>query len=174
MIGKILIGIAIMFAALAVFISTRPDDFRVSRSASMAASAQEVFTQVNNLHNWNAWSPWVKMDPEMKQAYEGPAEGAGARNVWAGGKSGEGSMEITESRPNELVRIKLDFVKPFKAANDVEFTFKPEGDKTVVTWTMSGKNNFVAKAIGLFMNCEKMCGDQFNEGLSNMKTVVEA
>ena len=83
-------------------------------------------------------------------------------------------MTIVESRPNELVRIKLDFVQPFAGTNDVVFKIEPQGDQTTVTWSMAGKNNFMTKAIGLFMDCEKMVGDQYDKGLANMKAIVEA
>src|SRR5581483_9404043 len=78
-----------------------------------------------------------------------------------GKKVGQGRMTQTENRPNELIRFRLDFEKPFKGTNIAEFTFKPEGSQTVVTWSMSGKYNFVMKAMGLILNCDKMCGDQF-------------
>ena len=77
-----------------------------------------------------------------------------------------------ECRPNDLIRIKLDFVRPLAGSSDVEFTFQPEGDQTAVTWCIAGKNNFLAKAVGLFMDCEKMTGDQFEKGLANMKSIV--
>ena len=83
-------------------------------------------------------------------------------------------MTITESRPGELVRFKLEFLKPFKATNTVEFLFKAERNQTHVSWTMSGNQNFVMKAVGMFMNCDKMIGCQFETGLSQMKSVVEA
>lgn len=93
---------------------------------------------------------------------------------WAGNKDvGEGSMTIVESPPSDLILIKLDFIKPFEGTNDVQFTFKPEGEQTAVTWSMAGNNNFVAKAIGLFMDCEKMVGEQFDKGLANMESIVE-
>ena len=68
----------------------------------------------------------------------------------------------------------MDFIRPFAGTNDTLFTLKPEGDKTNVTWTMSGRNNFLTKAIGFFMNCDKMVGDQFEQGLPNMKSIVES
>ena len=82
-------------------------------------------------------------------------------------------MTITESKPNDLVKMKLEFIKPFQAVNTTEFTFKPEGDKTVVTWSMSGKNNFMFKAVGLFMNTDKMIGGDFEKGLASMKSIAE-
>ena len=111
----------------------------------------------------------------MKQVYEGAPAGSGAIYTWIGNKEvGEGRMTITESRPSDLVRIKLEFMKPFQATNSAEFTFKPEGNLTAVTWSMSGENNFMAKAIHLFMNMDKMIGGQFEKGLTQMKSVAEA
>jgi hypothetical protein len=110
----------------------------------------------------------------MKQAYEGAAAGTGAVYTWVGNKEvGEGRMTITESRPNDLIRIKLEFFKPFAATNTAEFTFKPEGNQTAVTWSMTGDNNFIAKAVHLFMNMDKMIGGQFEKGLASMKSLVE-
>src|ERR671919_223025 len=119
--------------------------------------------------------PVGKIDAAMKQTYEGAPAGSGAIYTWGGNKEvGEGRMAITESRPSELIRIKLEFLKPFAATNTAEFTFKPEGSQTIVTWSMSGKNNFMAKAIHLIMNMDKMIGGQFEKGLASMKSVVEA
>ena len=145
------------------------------RSATISAPAPAVFAQVNDFHNWEAWSPWAKLDPAAKATFEGPSTGTGAIFKWAGNKEvGEGSMTITESRPSDLIRIKLEFLRPFEATNSAEFTFKPEGNRTGVTWSMEGKNNFIAKAVCLFMNMDKMVGGQFEQGLAQMKAVVEA
>ena len=38
---------------------------------------------------------------------------------------------------------------------------------------MSGKNNFMGKAFGLFVNCDKMVGGDFEKGLATMKSVTE-
>ena len=170
----LLIIVAIV-AVLAVVIASQPSAFRITRSATMAAPPEAVFPQVNDLHKWEAWSPWAKMDPDCKMTFEGPATGTGASYAWSGNnKVGQGHMLITTSKPSELVLIKLDFIKPFKATNVTEFTFKPEGGRTVVTWTMSGTNNFMAKAFVLVMNCDRMVGGQFEKGLADMKALVEA
>jgi hypothetical protein len=111
----------------------------------------------------------------MKLTYDGPAEGAGASYTWSGNnKVGEGRTTITESRPNDLVRLKLEFVRPFTATNDVEFTFRSEGDQTSVTWDMTGRNNFMSKAFCLFVNMDRMVGGDFEKGLAQLKAVVEA
>ena len=175
MLKFILIGLAVIIVVLAVVVAMQPDDFRVTRSATVSAPAAVVFAQVNDLHKWEAWNPWQKKDPAMKLTFAGPPAGPGASYSWAGNNEvGEGRLTITESRPGELVRLKLEFMKPFAATNTADFTFKPEGDKTAVTWSMEGKNNYLAKALHLVMNMDKMVGGEFEKGLADMKVAAEA
>jgi len=171
----VLIAAAIILLFLVVFIAGRPDEFKVVRTASVPAPPASVFAKVNNLRAWEAWSPWAKLDPNAKSTYEGPAEGAGAIMRWSGNnKVGEGSMTIVDSRPNDLVRFKLEFLRPFQATNTAEFTFQPEGSQTIVSWTMLGRNNFGSKVFGLVMDCEKMVGKDFDKGLATLKAVAES
>lgn len=175
MIVKTLVVIAALVVVLAAIVAMQPAEFRIARTATIAAPAPAVFAQVNDFRNWDAWSPWAKLDPAMKKAYTGAPAGTGAIYTWNGNNEvGEGRTTITESRPNDLVRIKLEFVRPFAATNDVEFTFKPEGERTAVTWSMTGRNNFMAKAVGLVMNMDRMVGGQFDQGLAQLKSVAEA
>lgn len=172
---KIILFIAILLAILAVIISRQPDDFRYTRTATMAAKPAEVYAQVIDLQKWEAWSPWAKLDPTAKNTFEGAESGVGQIFRWDGNKNiGAGSLEIVESKPNEFIKINMEFLKPFKATNTAEFTFMPEGSNTQVSWTMYGKANFFSKAIGLVVDCEKMIGEQFDAGLSNIKAIVEA
>ena len=174
MFKKILLVLAVIILVFVAVVWTRPDEFRVERSITISAQPEAVFPHVNNLHNWKAWSPWAKLDPNAKETFQGPAEGKDAHFAWAGNHEvGEGSMTVTESRPNESIRFRLDFVKPFRGTNTAEFMFRSEGEKTLVIWSMFGKSNFIAKAVGLFMNCDKMVGGQFEKGLADLKTVTE-
>ena len=175
MLIKIVIGVVVVIGVFAVIVAMRPSDFRVERSAVVAAPAPVVFAQVNDLHNWDAWSPFAKLDPAAKQTFEGPRAGTGAALAWAGNRqAGEGRMTITESRPYELIRFRLDFVKPFAVTNTAEFTFTPQGNQTAVTWSMSGRQNFMAKAFCMFMSMDKMVGGEFEKGLAQMKSVAES
>jgi len=175
MIIPILIGLAVIVAAFAIIVAMRPADFRVTRAITISAPPAAAFAQVNDFHRWEAWSPWAKMDPACKNTFDGSPAGEGAIFAWDGNnKVGAGRMTLTESRPDDLIRISLQFLKPFQATNTAEFSFKPEGGRTVVTWSMSGKNNFMSKAVSLFMDCDKMVGGQFEKGLAAMKSVVEA
>ena len=174
MLEIILVIFTVIIIAFVVIVAMQSSEFRVARSATMSAPAPAVFTQVNDFHKWEAWNPWGKIDPAMKQTYEGAPAGIGAIYSWVGNnKVGEGRMTLTESRPSDLIRIKMEFYKPFAATNTAEFTFKPAGNQTAVTWSMTGNKNFMAKAIHLFMNMDKMIGSQFDKGLASMKSVVE-
>jgi uncharacterized protein YndB with AHSA1/START domain len=175
MLKKILIALAVIVVVFAVIVALQPSEFRVARTATISVPPPAVFAQVNDFHKWEAWNPWGKIDPAMKQTYEGTPDGTGAVYTWSGNNEvGEGRMTITESRPSDLIRIKLEFLKPFAGTSIAEFTFKPEGTQTMVTWSMAGKNNFMAKAFGLFMNMDKMIGGQFDKGLAQMKSVAES
>jgi Polyketide cyclase / dehydrase and lipid transport len=175
MLVKTLIALAGVVVAVVVVVASRPAGFHVARTARIAAKPPAVFAQVNDFHKWDAWNPWAKLDPAMKQSYEGAPAGVGAVYTWAGNSQvGEGRMTLTESRPSDLIRIKMEFLKPFASTSTAEFTFRPEGDHTVVTWSMEGRNNFMAKAIHLVMNMDKMIGGQFEKGLAQMKAVAEA
>jgi carbon monoxide dehydrogenase subunit G len=175
MLKKILIALAVIVIVFVVVVALQPSEFRVARTATISAPPPAVFAQVNDFHKWEAWSPWAKLDPAMKQTYAGAPAGTGAIYTWAGNDQvGEGRMTLTESRPSDLIRIKLEFLKPFASTAATEFTFKPEGNQTMVTWSMAGKNNFMAKAFGLFMNMDKTVGGDFEKGLANLKSVSEA
>ena len=175
MLIKTLIALAGIAIVVVVVVASRPAQFRVARTARIAAKPPAVFAQVNDFHQWDAWNPWAKLDPAMKQSYAGAPAGVGAVYTWAGNSQvGEGRMTVTESRPSELIRIKMEFLKPFASTSTAEFTFRPEGDHTVVTWSMDGRNNFMAKAIHLVMNMDRMIGGQFEKGLAQMKAVAEA
>jgi Polyketide cyclase / dehydrase and lipid transport len=173
MLKKILLILLAVIAVFLVVVALQPTDFRITRKAVIAAPPAAVFAQINDFHKWDAWSPWAKLDPNAKNSFEGPESGVGSKFSWSGNNEvGEGSMKITASKPGESVLMDLVFTKPFAATNVTEFTMKPEGGGTEVTWSMSGKNNFMGKAVGLFMNCDKMVGTQFEQGFANLKGVV--
>src|SRR6266480_434577 len=155
MFSKILIALGVIVVAFVILVSQQPSEFRITRSLAMSAPASAVFAQVNDLHKWKSWSPWAKMDPNATETHEGPVAGTGAKMSWAGNmKVGAGSMTIIESRRSDLIRFKLQFLKPMAATNTAEFTFQPQGNQTLVAWSMAGHNNFLGKTMGLIMNCE--------------------
>jgi hypothetical protein len=172
---NILIGLAALVALFLIVIALQPAAYQVARSTHIAAPPSAVFGHVNDLHKFQDWSPWAGMDPNCKYTFEGPTAGTGAAFSWTGNAAvGAGKMTITDSRPSDLIRVHLDFYKPFAGAGETEYSFKPEADKTMVTWTMSGKKNFITKGIGLFVSMDKMLGPQFEKGLERLKSIAES
>ena len=175
MLKKILLGLVAVIALFLAYAATRPADFRVERSATLAASPAALFAQVNDHHKFNDWNPFLKVDPNVKNTYSGPTSGVGATCSWDGNRDiGAGSATIIESKPGELVRMRMDWKRPMEGTSTVDFTFRPVGEKTVVTWAMYGKNNFVGKVVSIFMDCDKMCGPPFEQGLAELGKVAAA
>lgn len=169
--------VLIAVAAVAIFAiaSTRPATFHVERTVSTAAAPATVYAVINDLHRFPEWSPWQKLDPDMKITHEGPPSGVGATYTWVGNKEvGEGRMTITESTPTSSVVEKLEFIKPWASKCDVHFTIEPEGTGSKVTWAMDGTNDMMAKVMSVFMNMDAMVGKDFEEGLGKLKAVTEA
>ncbi|MDX8500465.1 SRPBCC family protein [Mesorhizobium sp. VK4C] len=174
MLAAILIILVVIIAAVLIYAATRPNDFVVSRSASIRAPAEAIFPLINDFKHWPSWSPFEKLDSDMKRTLSGAESGKGAAYAWEGnGKAGAGRMEITNAVPSSLVSLKLDFERPFRANNTVDFTLMPSGDGTTVTWAMRGGRPFIAKLMGLFMNFDALIGKDFEAGLDNLKRATE-
>jgi uncharacterized protein YndB with AHSA1/START domain len=161
-------------AIVAGLIAIQPSTYPVTRTASIAAPPAVLFAAVNDFHNWPEWSPWQKIDPAMRRAYEGPGAGVGSVFKWSGNdKAGAGEMAIAESVPDQKIAIQLAFTKPYVPASVIDFRFRPEGAGTNVTWPMTGENNFALKAISLFYGMDKLVGPDFERGLAQRKTLAE-
>lgn len=174
MLTALLIALAVLLAGFLAVVASRPSDFRVARTILIDAPPAAAFAQIEDLRRWPAWSPFEKLDPAMQRRYEGASEGVGAIYDWTGNRqAGEGRATIVDRRDGERLRIRLDFRKPFRASNLAEFAFEPVGAQTRVTWAMSGRNNFLFKAFGVFMSMDKMVGGMFEQGLQELKSVAE-
>ncbi len=172
--GIIAIVLLIAVAAIAAYATTKPDSFRVERSRDIKAPPDRIYALINDLRGWRAWSPYEKRDPDMQRSFGGAESGKGAVYEWDGNKNvGKGRMEIIETTPPSKIVIKLDFIKPFEGHNTAVFTMAPQGDMTRVTWGMYGPAPFISKVMQVFMNFDNMIGKDFEEGLSNLKTVAE-
>lgn len=161
-------------AALLVYAATMPDTFRVERSVSVKASPERVFALINDMRAFNTWNPYVKKDPAIKGVYTGPAAGTGAGYGWQSSEVGVGSMEVTEATAPSRVAMKLDFLEPFEAHNQAEFTVRPAAGETHVTWAMFGPVPYTSKVMHVLFNIDKMVGGDFERGLHDLKRLAEA
>jgi uncharacterized protein YndB with AHSA1/START domain len=176
MIKKILLGVVVLLLVLVAVIYTRPAEFEITRSKTLTAPPDVVYAELVDFHRWPRWSPWEKRDPAMTREYSGRPAGRGAVYSWKGNSDvGEGRMTITDTRPAEQIVIQLDFLEPMTASNITEFKLAPSGQGgTNVTWTMTGNHNFLGKGMSLFMNMDRMVGNDFEAGLAKLDSVTAA
>ncbi|MBR1218077.1 SRPBCC family protein [Bradyrhizobium sp. U87765 SZCCT0131] len=171
--ATIAVAIAILLALFLIYAASRPNTFAISRSTSIAAPAARIQSMIDDFRQWPRWSPYETKDPDMKRTYSGAASGRGAVYAWEGDKNvGSGRMEILDTSP-EKVAIKLDFISPFEAHNVAEFSFAPRGESTTVTWAMHGPVPYIGKIMHLFINMDRMVGDDFEAGLAKLKVACE-
>ena len=170
----LLIGIVILVAAFLLYTASRPGTFRVERTTTISNFPEKIFPLINDFHNWHAWSPFEKLDPSMKKTFSGALKGRGAVYEWNGNKkAGQGRMEILDSLPHSKVAIEITFEKPFKSQNNIEFLLQKHDSSVEVTWTMYGPASFMWKTMGIFVNMDNMIGKDFEEGLANLKALME-
>ena len=170
----ILLAVAAIIVVVLLVAMTKPDTFTVERSISSSASPEQLFPKLNDFHAWAAWSPWEKIDPDMRRTFSGAPNGTGAIYAWEGNKKvGAGRMEITAQTPESSLTIKLDFLRPFEAHNITTFTLTATGTGTSVRWQMAGPNTFMGKVMSVFMNMDTMIGGDFERGLEKLTRTAE-
>jgi hypothetical protein len=176
-----LIIVALLIAAVLLIAAMKPKSFHISRAAMVGAQADRVYSLVNDLKTHRSWSPF-DADPAMKRHYSSETAGKGASLDFDGGRTCVGRLAITDAKPHSEVTMSLKMSKPFKCDNIVEFTFVPARDAvdathvtgTHVTWAMHGPQPFMARLMSTFVNCDRMVGKQFEQGLSKLKSLAEA
>jgi hypothetical protein len=172
-IATILIAIAVLIAAVLVFASTRPNKFEIVRSATINAPGERIIPLLNDPREHLKWSPFEK-DPNAKRVYSGALQGKGSVYEWDGNREvGAGRVSILDVTPSRVL-MDLQMTRPFKCHNQVEYTLTPAGGGTTVSWAMRGPQPLIAKVMSLFINCDKMVGSQFDQGLAKLKTLAEA
>lgn len=173
-IAAIVVIVLVIVAGILIYAATKPDTFRVQRSASIKAPPEKIFPLINDLAQWRTWSPYEAKDPAMQREMSAVTAGTGATYAWKGNRNvGEGRMEIVESTPPSKIAIKLDFISPIEGHNVATFTLEPAADGTNVTWAMDGPSPYIAKVMGVVFDMDKMIGTDFAVGLANLKALAE-
>jgi hypothetical protein len=174
MLKVFLVVLVVIVAIPLIFAATKPARFQVKRQATVNAPPEKIFPLINDFHKWGAWSPWEKLDPNLKRTYSGAESGKGAAYAWEGNKRvGKGRMEITESTPYSRVVLDLHFIAPWEARNVTTFELAPSGGSTSVSWTMDGPATFMTKLMTVFVSMDAMVGKDFEAGLANLKAATE-
>jgi uncharacterized protein YndB with AHSA1/START domain len=174
MLKKIAFGLIAIVSAVLLFALSQPDSFSVERSVTVKAPPEKIYPLISDFSQWPRWSPWEKLDPNMKRSLSGAPQGPGAVYAWSGNDEvGEGRMEITSASAPNQINIKLDFIKPFTSQNSTVFTLTPQGEGTQVKWVMQGPAPYITKLMTVFVSMDKMIGKDFEAGLANMKLAAE-
>jgi hypothetical protein len=174
MFKKIIIGLSVLILIVLALAFMQPATYSVTRSIAIKAPPERIQPLISDFHNWPLWSPWEKLDPAMKRTFSGATKDIGAVYAWEGNKDvGRGRMEVISLAQPTKVGIKLDFYEPMESAAMTDFVLDAKGETTTVTWTMSGKTDFIAKVMGVFVSMDSMIGPDFERGLSQMKAVAE-
>lgn len=173
MFKKIGIAVVVLIAGVLIYAATKPDSFRVERTASIKAPPEKIYPLLTDFKQQAAWSPWEKKDPGMKRTYSGAESGKGSIYEWDGNSDiGKGRLEITETSPSK-VAMKLDFLEPFEAHNMAEFALAPKGETTDVTWAIFGPMPYISKVMAIFCDMDTMIGKEFETGLADLKALAE-
>jgi uncharacterized protein YndB with AHSA1/START domain len=171
---KVILALGVVFVVFLVYVALKPSDFVITRQIAINAPAEKIFPYINNSKLMDEWNPWSKIDTKAKMSFSGPEAGVGARTSWeSSGQLGVGSCTIVESVPNQLVRSKLEYVKPFEMSQDALMKITPTTGGSVLEWTVSGKNSFMGRLMCTFMNMDKMVGGTFEKGLADLKSRLE-
>jgi Polyketide cyclase / dehydrase and lipid transport len=173
MLKTVAVVVVVAVIAILIFVAMKPATYHVERSTTIAATPDKISPLLDDFHNWNQWSPWAKLDPNMRVTYSGASAGPGAVYEWEGNsKVGKGRMEILAAEPT-LTSIKLDFFSPVASHNQTNFVLEPQGSATRVTWMMDGPNTFASKLMSVFVSMDKMIGKDFDTGLNQLKSAAE-
>ncbi|MES2803837.1 MAG: SRPBCC family protein [Bdellovibrionota bacterium] len=175
MVKKILISLALVIGGFLVYVGFQPADYKISRELAIKATPEVLFPYINNSKKANEWMPWKDSDPGIKMEFSGPDEGVGSISSWnSDGQMGVGTATVVESTLHQSVKTKLVTEKPMAMEQLADISLTPAGDSTVVNWTVTGKNNFIARIFCVFMDMDKMVGPEFEKGLNTLKATVEA
>lgn len=169
----ILCAVALVIAGVLIYASRKPDTFEIKRSITINAGSEKIMPYLNDLRASLQWSPFEK-DPNMKRNFSGAPTGKGSVYEWDGNREvGAGRVTMLDVTSSRVV-VELAMTRPLKCRNTVEYTLVPAGNGTTVVWSMHGPQPLIGKVMGLFIDCEKMCGDMFEQGLANLKALAEA
>lgn len=170
----VVLGLAALAALVLAYAARRPDTFRIARSTRIAAPPEAIFPLISDLRKLALWNPYETKDPDMQRAYSGAESGPGQRYDWDGNRNiGKGALLVREASAPSRVAIDLIMVAPMAARNRLEFTLRPEGGATDVTWAMEGRSPLVAKVLHFVCDMDRMVGTDFEAGLARLKALAE-
>lgn len=169
-----LVVLLVGVVAIAAFMT--PTECTVEREVTINRPNSEVFDYVRKLKNQDVWGPWAKKDPAMKREFRGNDGSVGFVSSWKSDHSevGSGEQEIKKITEGERLDTELRFKEPFESKSDAYFTTEATGPGTTkVKWGFSSSFPRPMNVMLLVFDMDQMIGKDFEEGLSNLKTILE-
>ncbi|AVI52233.1 polyketide cyclase [Pukyongia salina] len=167
--------LGVILAVIIILILVAPLKYHINRSIVINRPLPEVFEYLRYVKNQDHWSPWKKKDPDMKQSFTGEDGTVGFVSSWEGNKDvGSGEQEIVKITENKRLDTELRFFKPWKSESDAYMEVDEVDGGTRVTWGFSGVNKRPYNVMMLFYNMDKAVGKDFEEGLTDLKKILES
>ncbi|MBX9766646.1 MAG: SRPBCC family protein [Bdellovibrionales bacterium] len=172
---KFAVALGILFIAIVALGFVAPKDFHVEREVIIERPKDLVFQQLKLLRNHDQWSPWSKRDPQMKKEFRGEDGTVGFISSWSGNDEvGVGEQEITKVVEGERIETELRFKEPMEDVSQAYLVTEALGEnQTKVRWGMKDTMSFPANVFCLIMNMQAKLGNDFEDGLAQLKTVIE-
>ncbi|MBN2348633.1 MAG: SRPBCC family protein [Bacteroidales bacterium] len=172
----VLIGLGILIAIPLIIALFVKKDYHVEREITINKPLQEVFNYVKYLKNQDLYSRWATMDPDMKKTYSGTDGTVGFVSAWESNNRevGKGEQEIVKITEGERIDFELRFMEPFQSTEPAFMTTERIAEnQTLVTWGFSGHMKYPMNLMLLFMDFEKLIGNDLETGLNNLKILLE-
>ena len=172
-IGLVLVGIIVLLLITGLFIDGKYD---VEREVTINKPKQEVFDYIKYLKNQNNFSVWAKIDPAMKTEFRGEDGTVGFVSAWDSEdpKAGKGEQKIIKIDEGQRIDYELHFIEPLEATDFAYLTTDAVNDSvTAVKWGFDGKMKYPMNLMLLFMDMEEMLAPDLQNGLENLKTILE-
>ena len=172
-IGLALVSIIALLLIIALFIN---GNYSIEREVTIMKPKKEVFDYVKFLKNQNKFSVWAKIDPAMKTEFIGEDATIGFVSAWdsENPKAGKGEQTIVKIDDGNRIDYEIHFIKPFESTNYAYFDFEsPSKITTTVRWGFHGKMKYPMNLMMLYMNMEKILAPDLQNGLNNLKILLE-
>ncbi|MFL5808973.1 MAG: SRPBCC family protein [Flavisolibacter sp.] len=171
---KIALSVVVIIAGFLGYVSTREGKFHYERSGYINASQSENLPNLSNLRLGSERSPYEAKDKAMKKTYSGTDGAVGSALDFEGNSDvGAGRVEVIAIHPDNSVELRLTMTKPMVVENKIIYKLMQVEQGSVFTWVMEGDSGFMGKLFCIFIDCDKMMGDDFAKGISNLKTIIE-
>jgi hypothetical protein len=173
---NVFVGIILFFVLIFIVSLFFPRKYRIESTVVVNKPVGYTFAYLNNITNWNDWSPWnTDLDSTLTFFYSPVKTGKGATQYFSGNAIGSGRLTIQNSLQDSI--ITYDFKLHFNEADFISgatFYFEPTNNQTRLHWVDSGDVGYNPLHRFMLPSKIKSTKNSFDEGLNKIKLVIEA